>query len=293
MNKITVLDTNWVGHPKSIAAALLESENHLAIVDPGPESTLATLRGQLRARNISIADLDTILLTHIHLDHAGATGALVRENPSLSVYVHASGARHLVDPAKLLASASRLWGDELKILFGETLPIPQENLRILEGGETLTLGGRKLDVIYTPGHASHHVSYWHPESGTAFVGDVAGVRIEPLDYVLAPTPPPDIDIEAWHDSIALIRAWQPRRLAVTHFGAAANPPAHLDKLERALDRWAARARETDRESFARELRADVEEQCGAEDAACYQQGAPYEHIYDGLERYWQKREAAA
>jgi glyoxylase-like metal-dependent hydrolase (beta-lactamase superfamily II) len=142
MNKITVLDTNWVGHPRSIAAALLESENHLAIIDPGPESTLATLREQLRARNISIADLDAILLTHIHLDHAGATGALVHENPGLSVYVHASGARHMADPAKLLASAERLWGDELKVLFGETLPVPPENLEILEGAQTLTLGIR-------------------------------------------------------------------------------------------------------------------------------------------------------
>ena len=151
MNKITVLDTNWFGHPKSIAAALLESENHRAIIDPGPESTLATLREQLRLHGLSIADLDAILLTHIHLDHAGATGALVRENPRLSVYVHASGARHMVDPAKLLASATRLWGDELPILFGETLPVPPGNLHIMEGPQRLTLGSRTLDVclLYT------------------------------------------------------------------------------------------------------------------------------------------------
>ena len=134
MNKITALDTNWVGHSHSIAAALLESDDHLAIIDPGPESTLATLREQLHARNIAVADLDAILLTHIHLDHAGATGTLVRENPGLAVYVHSKGAHHMVDPAKLLASAGRLWGDELKMLFGETLPVPVQNLRVLEGG---------------------------------------------------------------------------------------------------------------------------------------------------------------
>ncbi len=204
MNKISVLDTNWVGHPKSIAAALLESEDHRAIIDPGPESTLATLRDQLRLHGLSVADLDAILLTHIHLDHAGATGALVRENSALTVYVHASGARHLADPAKLLASATRLWGDDLKILFGETLPVPAQNIRIMEGPQTLTLGGRKLDVVYTPGHASHHVSYFDDDAGVAFVGDTAGIRIDNGPYILPATPPPDIDLTLWDQSFATI-----------------------------------------------------------------------------------------
>src|SRR6201986_2274467 len=143
MNKITPIDVNWVGHPKSIAAALLESENHRALIDPGPESTLQTLREQLSKHGVAISDLNAILLTHIHLDHAGATGKLVRENPKLKVYVHANGAPHMVDPSKLLASAGRLWGDQLPILFGETLPVPHENLQILEGGERLNLGQRQ------------------------------------------------------------------------------------------------------------------------------------------------------
>src|SRR3981081_3175941 len=142
MSETTILDVNWVGRSHSIAAALLESSGHYAIIDPGPESTYATLREGLHARGLSVAQLDAILLTHIHLDHAGASGSLARDNPRLAVYVHNLGAPHVMDPSRLLASAARLWPDTLHQLFGETLPVPKENLRILEGGETLTLGTR-------------------------------------------------------------------------------------------------------------------------------------------------------
>ncbi len=150
MNSITTLDDLWMGRPRSIAVGLLESDGHRAIVDPGPGSTLDTLHQQLRARGLGVGDLDAMLLTHIHLDHAGATGALVRENPRLAVYVHKNGAPHVIDPSKLLASAQRLWPNELQRLFGEALPVPAENLRILEGGEDLKLGSRKVEVVYTP-----------------------------------------------------------------------------------------------------------------------------------------------
>jgi glyoxylase-like metal-dependent hydrolase (beta-lactamase superfamily II) len=237
MDKITAIDTNWVGHPKSIAAALLESDDHRAIIDPGPESTLATLREQLSAHGVSVADLDAILLTHIHLDHAGATGTLVRENPRLIVYVHSKGVQHMVDPTKLLNSAGRLWGDELKILFGETLPVPQENLRIVEGGETLALGKRKLDIVYTPGHASHHVSYFDDTNGVVFVGDTAGIRIDNGPYVLPATPPPDIDLTLWDQSFAAILDRQPARLFLTHYGFSDNPQAHLAQFRERLYHW--------------------------------------------------------
>src|SRR5438105_14892051 len=144
MNAITTLDDNWMGQPKSIGTALLESDGHRAIVDPGPGSTLDTLSKELRAHGTSVRELDAILLTHIHLDHAGATGALVKENPKLAVYVHRLGAPHMIDPSKLLASAARLWPDTLQQLFGEAVPVPAENLRILEGGETITLGARQI-----------------------------------------------------------------------------------------------------------------------------------------------------
>src|SRR5713226_4605294 len=192
-------------------------------VDPGPGSTLETLQRQLQARGIGVGDLEAILLTHIHLDHAGATGSLVRENPRLAVYVHKNGAPHVMDPSKLLASAQRLWPNELQFLFGETLPVPAENLRILEGGENLTLGSRQVEVVYTPGHASHHVSYFDKMEGVAFVGDTAGVRIEGNSYVMPATHPPDIDLEIWDASFAAILERKPARLFLTHFGYSDNP----------------------------------------------------------------------
>ena len=179
------------------------------LIDPGPTSSLENLieaLGDQRPR--------ALLLTHIHLDHAGASGSIVRRWPDLRVYVHEIGARHLADPAKLLASAARLYGDQMDRLWGDVLPVPQENLRPLRGGEEV-LGFR---VAYTPGHASHHVSYLHPPTGRAFVGDTAAVRIPPSDFVLPPTPPPDIDLELWEDSIDSILDWQPDSLGLTHFG---------------------------------------------------------------------------
>ena len=236
MDDITILDTNWVGRPHSVAAALLESAGHRAIIDPGPESTYATLRERLQSRGVSVAQLDAILLTHIHLDHAGASGSLVRDNPRLAVYVHTLGAPHMIDPAKLLASAARLWPDNLHQLFGETLPVPKENLRILEGGETLTLGARKLEVAYTPGHASHHVSYFDATGGVAFVGDTTGIRIDNGPYILPATPPPDISLEIWENSFATILARRPSRLFLTHFGYAENPAEHIAEFRRRLHR---------------------------------------------------------
>src|ERR1700687_626249 len=163
---------------------------HRAVIHRGPGSTLGTLRQQLQARGIGVGDLDAILLTHIHLDHTGATGSLVRENPPLAVYVPSKGAPHVIDPSKLLASAQRLWPNNLQLLFGEVLPVPAENLRILEGGENLTLGSRKLEVVYTPGHASHHVSYFDKTEGVAFVGDTAGGRHQGKILLLPHTPSP-------------------------------------------------------------------------------------------------------
>jgi glyoxylase-like metal-dependent hydrolase (beta-lactamase superfamily II) len=312
MNKISVLDTNWVGHPKSIAAVLLESENYRAIIDPGPESTLATLREQLRLHGLTVADLDAILLTHIHLDHAGATGALVRENPELTVYVHASGARHLADPAKLLASATRLWGAQLAILFGETLPVPLENIRTMEGPQTLTLGARKLDVEYTPGHASHHVSYFDADAGVAFIGDTAGIRIDNGPYILPATPPPDIDLPLWDQSFATILARRPARLLLTHYGYSDNPAAHIAEFRERLHHWAATAEEAlaaaaedpiaqdphardaaAMNAFVKKSRAEMNEKLGAVEAEHHAFTGALELSFLGLARYIRKRNEAA
>src|SRR5260370_2154382 len=186
-----LLDLNWTGQARSIASALLRSDSFAALIDPGPGSTLANLREQVAGHRLRVADLNAILLTHIRLDHAGATGALVQENPALQVYVHTRGAAHMIDPAKLLDSAGRLYGQEMQKLFGEFLPVPESNLRILQGGETLALGARELRVLYTPGHASHHVTYFDPTERVAYVGDTAGISIERHPFILSATPPPE------------------------------------------------------------------------------------------------------
>jgi glyoxylase-like metal-dependent hydrolase (beta-lactamase superfamily II) len=301
MNEITILDTNWVGRPHSVAAALLESGGHRALIDPGPASTYATLRERLKLRGLSVAQLDAILLTHIHLDHAGASGSLVRDNPRLVVYVHTLGAPHLIDPAKLLASAARLWPDNLRQLFGDTLPVPEGNVRILEGGETLTLGGRNLEVAYTPGHASHHVSYFDAAEGVAFVGDTTGIRIDNGPYILPATPPPDISLEIWENSFAAILARRPSRLFLTHFGYAEKPAEHIDEFRRRLHRWAEMAAEILRASpieaeakatFVAQAQTEMQESLGTKEAEHHAFTAGLDLSFLGLARYLRKRAEA-
>jgi len=302
MNSITTLDNLWMGRPRTIAAALLESDGHRAVVDPGPGSTLETLHSQLQACGFGVSDLDAILLTHIHLDHAGATGALVRENPRLAVYVHKNGGPHLVDPSKLLASAQRLWPHELHRLFGEVLPVPTENLRILEGGETLTLGSRKVEVVYTPGHASHHVSYFDKKEGVAFVGDTTGVRIEGNSYVMPATPPPDIDLGIWDASFAAILERKPARLFLTHYGYSDNPSEHILIFRERLHRWAMLTAEILRtaasdsaamDSFMSATHAEISQHLPAGEADHYAFSAGLNLSFLGLARYLRKRATAA
>ncbi len=256
----------------------------------------------LQARGIGVGDLDAILLTHIHLDHAGATGALVRENPRLEVYVHSKGAPHMIDPSKLLASAARLWPNELQTLFGKTLPVPAENLRILEGSETLNLGTRKMEVVYTPGHASHHVSYFDNVEGIAFVGDTTGIRIEGQAYVMPATPPPDIDLGIWDSSFAAILARKPSRLFLTHFGFSDNPSEHVRLFRERLHRWAALTAEILRiaandsaamDSFMSATYAEISQYLPSGEADHYAFSAGLNLSFLGLARYLRKRAAAA
>ena len=302
MDSITTLDNLWMGRPRSIAAGLLESDGHRTVVDPGPGSTLETLHRRLQARGIGVGDLDAILLTHIHLDHAGATGALVRKNPRLAVYVHRIGAPHVIDPSKLLASAQRLWPNELQRLFGETLPVPVENLRILDGGENLKLGSRQVEVVYTPGHASHHVSYFDKTAGVAFVGDTAGVRMEGNSFVMPATPPPDIDLGIWDTSFAAILDRKPARLFLTHFGYSENPSEHISLFRERLHRWAALTAEILRtaasdaaatDSFMSATYAEISEHLPADEAAHYAFSAGLNLSFLGLARYLRKRATAA
>jgi len=237
MGPFSTIDLNWTQRPQAIASVLIDSAGNRAIIDPGPESTLETLRAALRARELDFQSLDFILLTHIHLDHAGATGSLVRENPRLKVYVHEFGATHMADPSRLLASAGRLYGGSLVPLYGECLPVAKENLIPLDGGENIRLGDVSLDVFYTPGHASHHVSFWDPASHIAFVGDNAGIRVEGKSYLLPATPPPDIDLELWNRTLDTIASWNPERLFLTHFGYMDDPEEHIRRYRHCLRNW--------------------------------------------------------
>jgi glyoxylase-like metal-dependent hydrolase (beta-lactamase superfamily II) len=256
------------------------------LVDPGPSSCLPTLLDSLRAQEEYRPR--ALLLTHIHLDHAGASGSLVRRWPDLEVYVHERGASHMADPSRLLDSATRLYGDDMDRRWGEFVPVPSSQLRALNGGETLSFGGsERFEVAYTPGHASHHVSYLC--DGTAFVGDVGGVQITPGTPAAPPTPPPDIDLEAWHRSIALVADWKPERLAMTHFGTAENVDQHLAEVGERLDRWAALARAGDQDAFMATIRAEIAAASPPESAAAFEQAAPADQLYAGLARYWQKQ----
>jgi glyoxylase-like metal-dependent hydrolase (beta-lactamase superfamily II) len=242
MTTFTTIDLNWTGRSRSIAALLMQSEDTSVLIDPGPESTLETLRARLRDRGQDFRTLDAILLTHIHLDHAGATGALVRENHNLKVYVHEFGLVHMIDPTRLLASAGRLYGGDLQTLYGECTPVPESNLKQLQGGERIPVGKAGLEVFYTPGHASHHVTYWDRASRTAFVGDTAGIRVEGDAFLLPATPPPDIDVEIWNQSLDTIASYGPQRIFLTHFGFIENPAEHIRLYKDRLAEWSALTR---------------------------------------------------
>jgi glyoxylase-like metal-dependent hydrolase (beta-lactamase superfamily II) len=273
---VRVIDLMHLGRERVIGTWQVDD----VLIDPGPSSCLPVLLealGDSRPR--------ALLLTHIHLDHAGATGSLVKRWPDLEVYVHERGARHMIDPARLIDSATRLYGEDMDTRWGEMLPVPESNLTVLSGGERL-LGG-DYEVAYTPGHASHHVSYRY--GSTAFVGDVGGVRITEETMTIPPTPPPDIDVEAWHESLALIASWKPERLAMTHFGSSERVAEPLRELGARLDEWAALARDHSEADFIADIQEQIRRHGGAELALTYQQAAPAEQLYAGLRRYWQKR----
>jgi glyoxylase-like metal-dependent hydrolase (beta-lactamase superfamily II) len=301
MGASALLDLNWTGQARCIATALVCSDHFAALIDPGPGSTLANLREQLASHRLRVADLNAILLTHIHLDHAGATGALVQENPALQVYVHARGAAHMIDPTKLLDSAGRLYGQEMQRLFGDFLAVPEGNLRILEGGEALSLGTRELRVLYTPGHASHHVTYFDPRERVAYVGDTAGISIEGNRFILPATPPPDISMELWTASLDAIVQLRPRRLFLTHFGYSDQPERHLNAYRERLQHWGklsaeilSRGQEQSEaiRAFSRAVAAEAAESLSPTELSHYVFNGALQLSWLGLERYHRKRAEA-
>ncbi len=249
------------------------------VVDPGPESRLETLLEALGGEQPR-----GLLLTHIHLDHAGASGALVRRFPDLEVHVHENGARHMADPEKLVKSARQLYGDDMELLWGEVLPVPEESLRVLSGGEAV----HGFRVEHTPGHASHHVSYLHEDTGEAFVGDVAGVRIPPADFTAPPTPPPDIDLEAWVRSLDVLAGWAPEALCLTHFGRVDDVTGHLLRVREGVARRGENARMHGEAAFMAGVEAELDAIGDPDVAERFRRAAPTDQMWLGLERYWRK-----
>jgi glyoxylase-like metal-dependent hydrolase (beta-lactamase superfamily II) len=278
------LDLHHQGAERVIGSYVVETEDGPALFDCGPSSCLERLRTVLRQRGLELQDLRHLLLSHIHLDHAGAAGVLVREHPTLQVHVSEIGAPHLVDPSRLEASARRLYADTFDTLWGELAPVPQQNIRVVG---TDVLG---LECFPSPGHASHHVCYLSGD-GTLYAGDAAGVRLQPDRTVLPPTPPPDFDLEAWNRTIDEIEKRKPSRLALVHFGVADDPGPHLAELRQRLAAWAARVGEgVTEEEFSESVRSDVTAAGG--DVETYERAMPFWQSYAGLKRYWEQRPAA-
>jgi len=253
---LSYFDLVFQGRPRIIATGVVHTAGGVALVDPGPSSTLPALKSTLAAAGISMADVTSILITHIHLDHAGVTGTLVRERPGLRVFVHEKGAPHMVDPGKLVASATRLYGDAMDRLWGEVLPVPADVITLLAGKEQIEAGGRRFDVEYTPGHASHHVSFFDRDSGVALVGDTAGVKLTPDGFVLPPTPPPDVDLVSGLAKASIAR----------------------EGTDEDREAW-----------FADEVRRELGRRANHADTRAYELAGRFDLNWRGLARYWRKK----
>jgi glyoxylase-like metal-dependent hydrolase (beta-lactamase superfamily II) len=272
MSEHREIDVHFQGAAKAVCTHVIDG----FVVDPGPESSVAAVfeaLGDEQPRGV--------LLTHIHLDHAGAAGALVRRWPDLEVWVHHRGAKHVIDPSRLVASATRIYGDAMHRLWGEIIPVPEANVRVLDESAPVR-PAEGLRWAWTPGHAIHHVSYLHEPSGIAFAGDVAGVRIAD-GPIVPPTPPPDIDIAAWHRSIDLLEHWDPAAVAITHYGTFTDVADQLSTLHGELDRWAQVARREDEAGFERQIRRAL---AGTSEEHGYLKAMPPDTLYGGLARYW-------
>ena len=293
------VDLHHLGRPGIIGVGVLELDDGIALVDPGPEARMGALGAGLAEMGHSLESVRAVLLTHIHLDHATAAGAIVRAAPRARVLVHAVGAPHMADPSRLLASAGRIYGDRMAALWGDFLPVPRASLQVVDEGDAVALGGRRFEVAYVPGHAKHHVAYHEAATGTAWVGDVGGIRIEG-GPALPVTPPPDIDVEMWKSSMDRVMAWDPERIVATHFGAYGDVAAHFAELTAGLDAWAAWVREgvagsppgeeVDRaEAFAGWVVAGLRERVAEDLVDLYAAASGFRDSWWGLARYWRKR----
>ena len=302
--KIETMDLGFMDTEEIIASFLLTGEGSTAIIETGPTTCIENLMRGLEDRGVGPEEVEKVFLTHVHLDHAGASGNLTELLPNATFYVHEIGYPHLVDPSTLVKSATRIYGEEsMEEMWGEVRAVPEDRLEKLEGGEEIEAAGGILQAYYTPGHAYHHLAFYEPESGALFAGDVAGVRLPGQSYVKPPTPPPEINIEAWKQSIEAIRKLAPETLYPTHFGSYQDTERHLSELEQRLQEWLLFIEERIDEGLSRE---DIVEEFSAmgdeellqeggspEKSERYQLAANYEMLVDGLMRYVsQQRESA-
>ncbi|MCU0493762.1 MAG: MBL fold metallo-hydrolase [Chloroflexaceae bacterium] len=289
-----VIDLLHLERPHIIAAHVFVGTEPL-LVDPGPTSCLPHLEAGLAAHGLQLSDIRHVLLTHIHLDHAGATGTIIERNPQAHVYVHEKGARHMINPERLMQSATRLYGDKMDMLWGVMQPIPADKVTTLAGGETLQLGNHTVRVYDAPGHAPHHLVYFDEATGAACVGDNAGIRLPDYGYTTAATPPPDIDLEGLNQTLDVIASLQACMLLLTHFGRVDNVAEHIANYRQVLQRWASFVREgmergdDDATQIARLRQMEMDALPSDAARAQYQQAAPTALSYHGMLRYWQKR----
>jgi glyoxylase-like metal-dependent hydrolase (beta-lactamase superfamily II) len=275
------IDLLHQGVPRSVGCYVLDTEDGPALFDCGPTSTVETLKTGLAELGLQLTDVRHLLLSHIHLDHAGAAGVLVREHPALQVHVSEIGAPHLVAPERLERSARRLYGDTFDALWGELAPVPSENVHV--AGERVV----GLDCFPTPGHASHHVSYLDRD-GTLYAGDAAGVRIQPGRFVMPPTPPPDIDVEAWERTLDEMERRGPERLALIHFGVADDPARHLAELRlELLDRAEFVLGGAGEDEFVAYCRTELAD--AGEPVEIWELAMPFGQSYQGLKRWADKQ----
>lgn len=265
-----IVDLNFQGEAGIIASYVLRGPRGVALIETGPASTYPALKAGLARLGIEIAEVTEVLVTHIHLDHAGAAGWVARESGA-TVYVHQVGAPHLVDPRRLLASAARIYGDAMGPLWGETLPVPAEQVVALRDGDVIVAAGHRVTAVDTPGHAYHHMAF--VLDGLCFTGDVAAVRLPSSRHIRVPTPPPEVDLPLWRRSLDRLAALRLDQLLLTHFGPAERSPEdHLatvrQNLEMAADFVAQRRRAGMAvEEIVEAFRAWVAEQARADGAS--------------------------
>ena len=296
---IVTLDLNFQGKAEAIASYLVRHPDGAILIESGPGTTKAALEAGLAANGLSLSDVTHVLLTHIHLDHAGAAGWLARQGAE--IYVHPVGAPHLLNPEKLLASASRIYGDKMEMLWGEMLPVPEPKLHIARDGEEIVIGKLHFRPINTPGHAEHHFAYRFEDA--LFSGDIGGVRIPGYQYLRVPMPPPELHFGKWRESIARLRKERFARIAPTHFGIYDDPAWQLAAVERDLDateQWMERI--MPREPSIEELRQQftdwmnlqgIEQGLSPDVVRAYELANPPGMSADGLLRYWKKIRMAA